>query len=248
MLKISCALGTYGDNSDLSEVISCFLDQDYPNKELIVVNQHPQALSYNHPEIKVLNKTAEELNTLPKIRQCCIDNCSGQIIKLLDNDDIFLPWHLSDYTANLLASGKKAVAGKMMVVSYNNSLYTIQSNLVSNPNCIFKQEFIPTQDIELYNKAIDHPVFHDLKSRYTEVLNYRPRAGIVSYVRRFKYSPYQLSSTAITECRKNANDLSTLVRLNMYDLRWNNLLTKLKFVLSEVNYSEIERKIKSYYV
>ena len=59
-MKISCLCCTYGRPPDrqylLEEALQSFIQQSYPDKELIIVNDCPeQELVFQHPDVVVVN-------------------------------------------------------------------------------------------------------------------------------------------------------------------------------------------------
>lgn len=95
---ISCRVITYGRVVTLEETIQSFLQQDYPKDkcELILVNDYPlQKLEYNHPQIKIFNRE-EMFSTLGEKENFAIEQCQGNIICIMDDDDLYLPNHLSN--------------------------------------------------------------------------------------------------------------------------------------------------------
>src|SRR5687767_6173689 len=97
-LKISAKCITYGRVHLLQEALHSFLIQDYPEDlcELIIVNDYPlQKLIFDHPRVKIFNMAA----TFPTIgdkENFAIEQCSGDVIAVWDDDDIAMPWHLSN--------------------------------------------------------------------------------------------------------------------------------------------------------
>jgi len=93
---ISALCITYGRPHLLEEAIESFLKQDYENKELIIVNDLAgQTLIYDdHPQIKVFN-FKERFPTLGEKRNKAIELSKGEILISWDDDDIMLPWRLS---------------------------------------------------------------------------------------------------------------------------------------------------------
>jgi glycosyltransferase involved in cell wall biosynthesis len=94
---ISCKVSTYGRVSFLEEAIESFLRQEFEGKkELVIINDYPlQELVYNHPEIRIINIDM----TYPLISQkenFAVSQCKGDIIATFDDDDIAMPWHLSN--------------------------------------------------------------------------------------------------------------------------------------------------------
>ena len=93
--KISCLCITYGRVHFLEEALECFLKQDYPYKELIIVNDlAEQELIFNHPKVKIFN-FKERFKTIGEKRNKSVELSSGEILVSWDDDDINLPWRLT---------------------------------------------------------------------------------------------------------------------------------------------------------
>ena len=93
---ISCQCLTYGRVTELEEAIMFFLNQDYPGpKELVIVNDlAEQTLVYDHPEVRIFN-LKERFPTLGEKRNFAVEQCRGDFIVVYDDDDGYLPHHLS---------------------------------------------------------------------------------------------------------------------------------------------------------
>ena len=63
---VSCLCCTYGRPILLGEAVKCFLDQDYPNKELIIINDQ-------------LEKAAKELESIIISTRCRPESCKKEI-------------------------------------------------------------------------------------------------------------------------------------------------------------------------
>lgn len=93
---ISCKMITYGRVDTLEESLHSFLQQTYPNKELIIVNDYPlQKLIFDHPDVKIINLDYT-FSTIGKKENFAMEHCSGDIICQWDDDDVALPNHLSN--------------------------------------------------------------------------------------------------------------------------------------------------------
>jgi len=90
---VSCLTATYGRYSALTEAISCFLAQDYPNKELIVLNNHPKRLICELPQVRIHNESGWP--TLGDCRDYLLTLAHGELIRTWDDDDLYLPWAIS---------------------------------------------------------------------------------------------------------------------------------------------------------
>jgi glycosyltransferase involved in cell wall biosynthesis len=92
---ISCVMPTYGRSDYVSESLSMFLAQDYPNKELIILNDCPgQELLGDYPGVTIVNSPTR-WNTLGEKRNAAVAMAKGEYIAVWDDDDIYMPWRLS---------------------------------------------------------------------------------------------------------------------------------------------------------
>jgi glycosyltransferase involved in cell wall biosynthesis len=84
-----------GEQSVLEESIKSFLLQDYPNKELIVLNDCPgQELICEAPGVRVVN-VPERIPSESDRLEFALALASGDLIAFWDDDSISLPWRLS---------------------------------------------------------------------------------------------------------------------------------------------------------
>lgn len=92
---VSAIMPTYGRPELVNESVAMFLAQDYENKELIILNDCVgQTFELDHPFVTVLNHPHRFAN-LGEKRNYCIEQASGEIIAIWDDDDVYLPWRLS---------------------------------------------------------------------------------------------------------------------------------------------------------
>ena len=98
MPLVSCLTVTYGRPLLLGEAVKCFIDQDYENKELIILNDQegvtlkiedcPNNIKiYNHPtRFNSLGEKRNYIKTLSDADYYCI----------WDDDDLFTPYRISE--------------------------------------------------------------------------------------------------------------------------------------------------------
>jgi glycosyltransferase involved in cell wall biosynthesis len=96
---VSCICPTYNRPPRyqhlLEEAIASFLRQDYPNKELIVINDCPgQELICDEPGVRVVN-VHERFPSIGDKQNAAVGLARGELIAPWDDDDISLPWRLS---------------------------------------------------------------------------------------------------------------------------------------------------------
>ena len=118
---ISCKCITYGRLHFLEEAVESFLKQEYAGqKELIIVNDYPlQKLSYDHPEIKIFN-LEETFLTIGEKENFALEQCSGELIAVWDDDDIALPNHISNIAKYFTEDGEFLLWGNGALVHSNN--------------------------------------------------------------------------------------------------------------------------------
>lgn len=92
---VSCVMPTYGRPLYVPEAIKCFVWQDYPNKEIVIINDcEGQEYECDIPGVRIIN-TRERFKSLGDKRNYAISLAAGEIIAVWDDDDISLPWRLS---------------------------------------------------------------------------------------------------------------------------------------------------------
>lgn len=92
---VSCIMPTYGRPDYVAESIAMFLAQDYPAKELIILNDCPgQILEGEFPDVRIVN-APERWKSLGHKRNAAIELAQGDFIAVWDDDDVYLPWRLS---------------------------------------------------------------------------------------------------------------------------------------------------------
>ncbi len=104
-MLISCLCPTYNRYPQLGflleEAVECFLRQEHPDKELLILNDTPgQKLKFEHPQVRVFNRERRLPDLSAKI-QYLIDRADGDLLCRWDDDDLSLPWRLSYSLARL---------------------------------------------------------------------------------------------------------------------------------------------------
>jgi glycosyltransferase involved in cell wall biosynthesis len=92
---ISCIMPTYGRPEYVNESLAMFLAQDYPRKELIILNDcADQQFEGDFPDVRIVNQNSR-FASLGEKRNTCIQLAKGSVIAIWDDDDVYLPWRLS---------------------------------------------------------------------------------------------------------------------------------------------------------
>lgn len=96
---ISCLCATYNRAPNyhhlVEEAIESFLRQDYPNKELIILNDTPGQELVCAAEAVVIVNLPRRCRTLGDKQNATVAIANGALLAPWDDDDISLPWRLS---------------------------------------------------------------------------------------------------------------------------------------------------------
>ena len=92
---ISCIMPTYGRPAYVNEAVQMFLAQDYPHKELILLNDcSGQQFDFDHEDVRVFN-IDQRYSTLGEKRNDAVELACGELLAVWDDDDVYMPWRLS---------------------------------------------------------------------------------------------------------------------------------------------------------
>ncbi len=103
---ITCLCPTYGRFARLRESLACFLAQDYlGEKRLLILNDARAGIwiepDLSHEGVTVINESPPSAN-LGEKRQYLLERATTPLVAHWDDDDLYLPWHLSRSVAALL--------------------------------------------------------------------------------------------------------------------------------------------------
>jgi hypothetical protein len=170
--KVSCICPTRGRFETLRQAIAFFLLQDYPNKELIIFNNHPVPIT-PHPKlakhnVKVVNAGDYSGRSMEIVYAHTLHHVSldAEYISVWDDDDMYFPWHLSDNIKKLQESGKKAIRAKYGYwYDINHSMgdkvtivsNTLEASMIAKKDAIFFEE---DNNKDASNPSYTHPHIH----------------------------------------------------------------------------------------
>jgi hypothetical protein len=91
---VACLTCTYGRFQRMRECLAFFLAQDYPAKRLFILNNHPVPLRCDLPDVTIFNEPSDEPG-IPRNRLFAKVGKEFDYVHTWDDDDAWLPWHLS---------------------------------------------------------------------------------------------------------------------------------------------------------
>ena len=124
-IPVTMITATYGRHRRLTEeTIESFLRQNYTNKKLLIVNTHPDPIIFaqEYPQIEVQNIPDTFPDSLGQKLAYCFKQIETPLWGIMDDDDIFLPWHISNlvkHWEDALARGER----RPICVHHENMIY-----------------------------------------------------------------------------------------------------------------------------
>jgi glycosyltransferase involved in cell wall biosynthesis len=115
---VSCLMVSRGDVRVLQYSLLCYLRQDYPNRELILVTSHPsdelESFLARFPEARITLVKAPAGLSIGELRNISLKHAKGTLVSTWDDDDLHAPERLST-SIRILQAGK---AGAFVLPRY----------------------------------------------------------------------------------------------------------------------------------
>jgi len=151
-MKVACITCTAGRLSCLERSVRMFLEQDYENAIQLIYQNSPNYLQLDPsiPEGKVIIvnnyldlKTRKRYETLGAIYRDALTFVPEdvEVINHFDDDDFFLPEHISRGIDGIMSSGKTAYKAKKSIF-LQRGLAPILSENVMEPSIFVKKEHV----------------------------------------------------------------------------------------------------------
>jgi hypothetical protein len=109
--RVSCLMPTFGRASFLAHAIDCFLAQDYPNRELVIVDDSPESaegIVAAHKDITYIRMRPRR--SIGTKRNLAAEAATGDYLMCWDDDDWSGPGRISHQLSPLLAGVRDVTA------------------------------------------------------------------------------------------------------------------------------------------
>ncbi len=253
-MKIDCLLGTYGRYSLVCEALACFLEQTALSQStLLIYNQHPVPLHFEHPRVRVVNEI-EPPRPLRYLRQRMLELADpfADLIHFLEDDDLYLPWHLEDCLGHI--GDNVAWKPATSWISLGNVEFSRTKNYFEG-SWIFKADYLRSAPVDTHPTYIDHPV-HKL-TWDARLLATTELEGRTSYIYRWATGTNHLSGYGgvadLETQRANAvawqsrnNDVCATGEIIPADLalRWQQYLEGIKNQVTAVEWEHNRKRLR----
>ena len=254
-MKIDCLMGTYGRYELVCEALACFLRQSaISNATLLIHNQHPEPLFFDHPRVRVVNETGPK-RALRYIRQRMheLADPAADLIHWWDDDDLYLPWHLQDCLDHIGDS----VAWKPAVswISHANTRFERHWHRFE-ASWIFRAEYLKSAPIDTHPDYTDHPVIP--QTMEARLLATTELGDFTSYIYRWDTGTQHLSGYGASGSHEQQAEFVELWRSRSTDvraggqllpadlsLRWRQYLDGIKDQVAPENREQIRARLRS---
>jgi hypothetical protein len=237
-MKIDCLMATYGRYSLACEALACFLQQSALSQAtLLIYNQHPVPLRFEHPRVRVVNETlaARSLRDI-RDRMNAFADPAADLIHWWEDDDLYLPWHLQDCLNHI--GGHTAWKPASSWMSERNVKFSRCVNAFEGA-WIFRAAYLKAAPVHTHPTYIDHPVTRQIEE--ARLLGTTELGGRTSYIYRWDTGTQHLSGyggdlddeaqqTSVNLWRSRSNDVRPDGALIPADLtlRWQQYLDGIK--------------------
>jgi glycosyltransferase involved in cell wall biosynthesis len=137
--KVSAVMCTYGRFTCVERAMNCFLNQTYPNKELIIFNtdnNNPYSdkeCKLEHSQILLINcgvdfHTKEPYTNVGAIRRDALLFADGDYVVTWDDDDVFMPWFMQQAVDRMQQTGLPSFKPEMSFF-YSGHLGLVRNTL-----------------------------------------------------------------------------------------------------------------------
>ncbi len=238
---VSAICCTHGRLHVLNEVVQAFLDQDYHNKELIIVNDHvgyPLELAEPYPGVRVYNYE-QRFPSLGAKRNIAKGLANGKYICIWEDDDLSTPWRISSSVKFLEEHSEyDAVKSCSAIHTRDNVPVAVSLNNFEGSAC-FRSSFLKSID---YDDKRSVTMDLDLESRTR--IRAIDSGPLYWYVYRWGLGVWHLSGRGADDSEDNWNmgavhartDLGTIIKAGYRENYWTSITELLKDKLYPEHY------------
>lgn len=139
---ISVLTLTYKRHHLLEEAIQSFLAQENaPECEMVIINDNAEVdYVYNHPKVRIINHK-ERFPSISAKLQWGYQQCKGEYIYRLDDDDLLAPWALQNVQTDIDNNPGYDVYRSKGMYFFVNNIFEKESSNINNGNVYTKAYF-----------------------------------------------------------------------------------------------------------
>jgi glycosyltransferase involved in cell wall biosynthesis len=139
---ISVLTLTYKRHHLLEEAIQSFLAQENPPEcEMVVINDNAEVdYVYNHPKVRIINHK-ERFPSISAKLQWGYQQCQGEYIYRLDDDDLLAPWALRNVQTDIDNNPGHDVYRSKGMYFFVHNIFERENSNINNGN-VYTKEYL----------------------------------------------------------------------------------------------------------
>jgi hypothetical protein len=252
-MKVDCLMGTYGRYGLVCEALACFLQQTrLGDATLLIHNQHPIPLRSDHPSVRIVNEKPPQ-GSLRHIRKRMLELADprADFVHWIDDDDLYLPWHLEDCFDNIGQS--LAWKPALCWISQRNTEYSLLDGVFEG-SWLMRADFAHAAPLDTHPLYTDHPLHQQLIE--TGRLATTNLGGRISYIYRWDTGTEHVSgygrridetvqSRNLESWRERSTDFRLGGHLVPADMtgRWQQFLDGTRHLVSETDWESNRKRL-----
>jgi hypothetical protein len=168
----------------VERVIEQFIQQTYPEKELIIFNtdvEHPMELSDDLTDLPIIvinndidYETGEPYTNRGAICRDAVTHATGEYFMLADDDDVYLPWHIQQAVESIELNGTDAWKPQKSIFATGNRVEftqnTLEASVIVKMSRIreigFRTDMTGYEGLSWYTKLRDERQLNEYDSRF----------------------------------------------------------------------------------
>ena len=164
---VSCVMPTHNRGLFVPQAVRCFLAQDYPNKELVVVDDGTERVEAVVPAGTAIRYVGVDRRlTLGEKRNLGIEMSGGDIIAHWDDDDWYAPGYLTRMVREVLQGGSDTLAGVshyLVLMLESGQLKVCRSAGPAGASFCFRRQLWAQHHYRSVNRAEDYFFLEDAR-------------------------------------------------------------------------------------
>lgn len=178
---VSCIMPTSNRQKFIPFALTYFLNQNYPNKELIIVDDGKNSIAPlipNHSDIKYFY--IEQLGKIGYKRNYACEKAKGEIIMHWDDDD----WYAHDWISrqvNFLIKSGADICGIRHIHYYSTFMNTLWQGDAHNRNNPNSKKWLSGATLAYWKSFWEKHPFKDLQKGEDEDFVQQPEASVFAH-------------------------------------------------------------------
>ncbi len=221
--KVSIIIPTYNRAQYLGQAIKSALNQDYPNKEIIVSDNASTDNTFevvkqfmNYPEFKYF-RNETNIGMVPNWRKALYEYATGEYAIILSDDDFFVDKSYISKAIKLFRENPTlGLVHANCIIWYQDKGYALKT-LYQLPNIINGREYFFNFGLNYPGPAFCTTIFNtELAKKLEAFLEENPSTDFLLWLKMMLFSDVGFIKNVVAVYRKHRNNISSNMDLNIH--------------------------------